>query len=374
MTHASRELVGQSAAIRTLEEDLRSAARSDAKVLITGESGVGKEIAARLVHTLGARARFPMTTINCAGVPDTLLESEFFGHTRGSFTGAYRDRDGLLETANRGTVFLDEVGEMSLRMQGLLLRFLETGEVQRVGSTRADDHLDVRVIAASNRSLEAEIAKGAFREDLFYRLNVIRLHVPPLRDRLDDVPLLVLHFIEQFSAQYQLPHVEMTPEALDVLRSHSWPGNVRELRNVVERTIVRLKGGTITRDDLPIELLRPRMPPAAGGAMPKAAASTSEQLFDRMVKGGESFWAVAFEPFMARDLTRRHLRELVARGLEQTCGSYRVLAELFNIPSGEYKRFVGLLRRHQCHLPFQRFRKPMVKAETTRVTDEDVAV
>src|SRR5262245_4257594 len=162
MDSRSRELVGQTPLVRSLDEDIHCAARSDAKVLITGESGVGKEVAAQLVHARSRRARFPMTTINCAGVPDTLLESEFFGHTRGRFTRAHRDRPGLLEAADRGTVFLDEIGEMSLRMQGLLLRFLETGEVQRVGSARTDNHVDVRIIAASNRSLEDEVDKKAF--------------------------------------------------------------------------------------------------------------------------------------------------------------------------------------------------------------------
>jgi DNA-binding NtrC family response regulator len=362
----SRELVGQTPVVRTLDEDIESAARSDAKVLITGESGVGKEVAAHLVHARSRRARFPMMTINCAGVPDTLLESEFFGHTRGSFTGAYQDRAGLLEASDRGTVFLDEIGEMSLRMQGLLLRFLETGEVQRIGSTRTDHRVDVRIIAASNRSLETEVERKAFREDLFYRLNVVRLHVPPLRERLEDLPLLVRFFVEQFTRHYQLQSIQMAPDVMEVLSGHSWPGNIRELKNVVERSIVRLKGTTITCADLPPELRRIRALTAVGtapGAASMAEPRTSDRLFDRMVTGGESFWAVAYEPFMARDLTRRHLRELVARGLEQTCGNYKVLAELFHIRPEDYKRFVALLRRHQCHVPFQQFRKPMAKAE-----------
>jgi len=359
------ELVGQTSIVRTLDDDIDAAARSDAKVLITGESGVGKDVAAQLIHSRSRRARFPMTTINCAGVPDTLLESEFFGHTRGSFTGAYRDRPGLLESADRGTVFLDEIGEMSLRMQGLLLRFLETGEIQRVGSTRTDNRVDVRIVAASNRSLEAEVEKKTFREDLFYRLNVVRLHVPPLRERKEDLPLLVRHFVDQFTRQYQLAPIQMEPDVMDVLHGHSWPGNVRELKNVVERSIVRLKGHTITCADLPPELRRIRaLSSVAPEGTPAAAPRTSDLLFDRIVTGGESFWTVAYHPFMARDLTRRHLRELVARGLEQTCGNYKVLAELFNIPADDYKRFIALLRRHQCHVPFQQFRRPMAKAES----------
>jgi len=358
----TRELVGDNPNLRTLVDDIVAAAGSDAKVLITGESGVGKEVAAHLVHTRSRRARFPMTTINCAGVPDTLLESEFFGHARGSFTGAYHDRPGLLETADRGTVFLDEVGEMSLRMQGLLLRFLETGEIQRVGSNRTDRRVDVRIIAASNRLLEAEVGAKKFREDLFYRLNVVRLHIPPLRERLDDLPLLVAHFVEQFARQYNLPPISVASDLMDVLAQYSWPGNVRELKNVVERSIVRLRGTMITIADLPAEMRRIRALAAVSPASsPLTPRRMSDELFDRMVAGGESFWAVAFEPFMSRDLTRRDLRELVARGLEETCGNYKVLAQLFHVPPQDYKRFVALLRRHQCHVPFQQFRKPMVK-------------
>ncbi|MGH9408582.1 MAG: sigma 54-interacting transcriptional regulator, partial [Vicinamibacterales bacterium] len=181
-------LIGTSDAIRKAEEDIASAAPSSAKVLITGETGVGKEVVARLIHGRSARRLCPMVTVNCAGVPDTLLESELFGHDRGSFTGAYRDKPGLLEAAGNGTVFLDEVGEMSARMQAVLLRFLETGELQRVGTNRAQTRVDVRVIAATNRDLLAQVASGAFREDLYYRLNVIRIAMPPLRERREDVP------------------------------------------------------------------------------------------------------------------------------------------------------------------------------------------
>src|SRR5262245_60662218 len=200
----SGELIGSSLLTRSLDEEIRMAARSDAKVLITGESGVGKEVAAQLVHTRSNRAHAPLVVINCAGVPDTLLESEFFGHVRGSFTGAYRDRPGFLEQADRGTVFLDEIGEMSLRLQGLLLRFLETGEIQRVGGAVTERRVNVRVIAASNRALEDEVDKKNFREDLFYRLNVVRLKVAPLRERPSDVPVLARHFVEKFGRQYGL--------------------------------------------------------------------------------------------------------------------------------------------------------------------------
>src|SRR5437660_4263519 len=184
------KLVGASPALSEIEQEIDCAARSDAKVLITGESGVGKDIVARLIHQRSRRTG-SFVTINCAGVPDSLLESELFGHVRGSFTGAYRDKPGLVSMADQGSLFLDELGEMSLRMQALLLRFVETGEIQRVGSERIDGRVDVRIIAATNRNLQERIESKDFREDLYYRLNVIRLEIPPLRARGEDVMLLL---------------------------------------------------------------------------------------------------------------------------------------------------------------------------------------
>ena len=190
------ELIGTSAAIVELAQEIERVARSDAKVLITGESGVGKELVAHAIHQPAARARIARSSRSTApGLPETLLESELFGHVKGSFTGAYRDKPGKLEMADGGTIFLDEIGEMTLRMQGLLLRFLETGELQKVGADRAAGRVNVRVIAATNRNLRDMIAQGTFREDLFYRLNVIHLTVPPLRERREDIPALIEHFL-----------------------------------------------------------------------------------------------------------------------------------------------------------------------------------
>src|SRR5919204_3153030 len=193
------QLVGVSRQIVELREEIERVARSDAKILITGESGVGKEVVASCVHAASPRAGQSFIAVNCGGLPETLLESELFGHVRGSFTGAYRDKPGKLELAHDGTVFLDEIGEMTLRMQGLLLRFLETGELQKVGADGGGRRVNVRVIAATNRNLRDMISKGTFREDLFYRLNVIHIVVPPLRDRREDIPALVDQFLAHFS-------------------------------------------------------------------------------------------------------------------------------------------------------------------------------
>jgi transcriptional regulator with GAF, ATPase, and Fis domain len=189
----------------TLKEEIAQVANSDAKVLITGESGVGKELVARAIQSQGPRAARPFVVVNCAALPETLLESEFFGHVKGSFTGAYRDKPGKLEIADTGTVFLDEIGEMTLRMQSLMLRFLETGELQKVGAERSERVVNVRVIGATNRDLRKLITEGLFREDLFYRLNVITLLVPPLRERKEDVPILIEHFLKRFTAIADCP-------------------------------------------------------------------------------------------------------------------------------------------------------------------------
>ena len=348
-------LVGVSAAIRSVEEEIDHAARCDAKVLITGESGVGKEIVARLIHDGSARSRGPLITINCAGFPDSLLESELFGHVKGSFTDAHRDKRGWLEAANGGTIFMDEVGEMSLRMQALLLRFLETGEIQRVGADRRLPPVDVRVITATHRRLVEHIADKTFREDLYYRLNVVHIEVAPLRERREDVVVLFNHFLHIFCDSYQLPVPEVTPDAVNALTGYAWPGNVRELRNVAERLALRCREGRINLDMLPIEVTRERRAPASSSPA-VVAPSGSQVILDRILNHGASFWSEVYEPFMARDLTRQDVRELVRLGLEHTRGNYKMLVAHFNMPPEDYKKFLNFLRKYQCHVPFQRFR------------------
>ena len=348
-------LVGVGAAIRAVEEEIHHAARCDAKVLVTGESGVGKEIVARLIHERSNRNRGPLVTINCAGFPDTLLESELFGHVKGSFTDAHRDKRGWLEAAAGGTIFMDEVGEMSLRMQALLLRFLETGEIQRVGADRKLPPVDVRVITATHRRLLEHIADKTFREDLYYRLNVVHIEVPPLRDRREDIFVLLNHFLRIFSETHHMPVPEVSQEAVVHLTSYYWPGNVRELRNVAERLVLRCRDGRITVDMLPIEIVREQRQ-AAAPAIVTPVNTIASGLFDRMAKEGASFWSEVYEPFMARDLTRHDVRELVRLGLEHTRGNYKMLVACFNMPPEDYKKFLNFLRKYQCHVPFQRFR------------------
>ena len=346
-------LIGQSPAIGAVREEIEYAARCDAKVLVTGESGVGKEIVARLIHAGSERRHNSLVTVNCAALTESLLETELFGHVRGSFTGAHRDRTGVLEQAHRGTVFMDEIGETTPRMQGLLLRFLETGEIQRVGSERTEARVNVRVIAATNRNLSDGVAAGTFREDLFYRLNVIQLHLPPLRDRLEDVQALLSNFLTMFAAQYQMPVPVVADDAMAMLESYGWPGNVRELKNVAERLVVRSRNGRIDLADLPTTVMRAPTPIATSGIATRGA---EDLLYDKMVMQRESFWSAVYTPFMSRDLTRDMLRALVRKGLEQTGGNYKILTELFNMPAGDYKRFLNFLMKHHCHVAFQQFR------------------
>jgi DNA-binding NtrC family response regulator len=251
---------------------------------------------------------------------------------------------------------MDEVGEMSLRMQAMLLRFLETGEIQRVGSDRRLPPVDVRVITATNRRLLDAMADKTFREDLYYRLNVVHIEIPPLRDRREDVPPLLRHFLGAFAESHRRTLPELTTEAMEQLMAYRWPGNVRELKNVAERLVLKSKTGRIEADMLPAEVLRcHRQAPSHAVASP-AVPAVHEELFARLTVGLESFWSAVYEPFMVRDLTRQTLRELVSLGLQQTRGNYRMLVTMFNMQEKDYKRFLHFLRKYQCHVPFQEFR------------------
>ena len=243
------QIVGKSFAIRQLLERVERVAPTDARVLVTGENGTGKELVGRAIHRLSPRANATFIEVNCAAIPSELIESELFGHMKGSFTGAYEDRAGKFELANQGTLFLDEIGDMSLAAQAKVLRALQEGLVTRVGGAKPIK-VDVRVLAATNKDLEEEIRQGRFREDLYYRLNVIPLHVPPLRERREDIPLLVQHFVNQNTRESALRPRSFAPEAVERLQRLDWPGNVRELRNTVERLLILAPRDTVTADDV----------------------------------------------------------------------------------------------------------------------------
>jgi transcriptional regulator with GAF, ATPase, and Fis domain len=346
-------LIGASEPMQQLRRDLARIGRYDTKVLITGESGVGKELVAETIHRLSLRASRPMAAVNCAGLSETLLESELFGHVKGAFTGAYRDKPGTLELADRGTIFLDEVGEMTLRMQGLLLRFMEVGELQKVGSDNAVKRVNVRVVAATNRDLRQRVKEGHFREDLFYRLNVLNVSVPPLRERTEDVPALLDYFFATFARHHGIRSPQIRPEALGALVAYDWPGNVRELRNVVERLVV--SGHELIRaEDLPMEIPTAVRPRPVNRETPRPVV---DNLMNDMLVGRSSFWNAVYPLFMNRDITREDLRELIRRGLESTRGSYKIVAERFNMDAEDYKRFMSFLRKHDCQVAFQPYRR-----------------
>jgi len=271
-------IIGSSVSMIALRQQLAIAAPTDGRVLIYGESGTGKELVAHALHFQSLRNNEPFVEVNCAAIPDELIESELFGHVKGAFTGASSDKIGKLEKADGGTLFLDEVGDMSLKTQSKVLRALEAQRFEPVGADSTVD-VDVRIIAATNKNLNEEIQKGNFREDLFYRLNVIPFYVPSLRERIDDIPVLTEFFIGEFSKLYGRPPKELTPESMQLLVAHSWPGNVRELKNLAERLVIMTTAKIIEVCHLPADLLK------ANGLVkdPVAAKSLSEarMAFDR---------------------------------------------------------------------------------------------
>ena len=348
--HEGPVLVGTSEALQDICLLARQVAAGDAKVLVTGESGVGKELVARLIHQWSPRVRQPFVALNCAGLTETLLESELFGHVKGSFTDAYRDKIGKLQEADGGTVFLDEVAEMSLRMQAMVLRFLENGEVQPVGADDKRRRVDVRVIAATNKNLPDEVASGRFREDLLYRLAVVHIDVPPLRDRRADIRALVEHTL----ARAPRP-IRLTEEVLRALEAYRWPGNVRELQNVVERLVWTIKGELVVPDDLPPHI-RPGRP---GAVIPvrERRRQPADDLFKAITDGSLEFWDHVHPLFLDRDMTRHDLRELVRRALAATQGNYRAVVRLFRMPDSDYKRFLNFLGTHDCVVDFRPYRR-----------------
>jgi DNA-binding NtrC family response regulator len=387
-------LVGDSPGARRLHDEIAGAARTHAKVLIVGETGVGKEVVARRIHALSARRDAPFLAVNCSGIAESLLESELFGHTRGSFTGANRDTAGLLRQANRGTLFLDELGEMSGRMQAVLLRFTETGEIQPVGAERPAGRVDVRLITATNRDLPAQIAEGAFRQDLYYRLNVIHIVVPPLRDRGEDIMPLVRYYLERAGAAHRLSVPAISPDAAQLLVVYRWPGNIRELKNITERLVLAEPAGVITPDHLPAEIRddlgipAPATGGAGGAALPPNTAGVfyrskaptvmdaalSDRALDRVAElwnrmaAGEDFWCVVHAAFKARELTRTELAAVIDRGLQTTGGSYTGLLKVFNLPPGDYKRFHAFLYQQECNLPVALYRKRRTSRSRTVTT------
>jgi len=358
-------VVGGSPGLKRVVDIARRIAPGNAKVLITGESGVGKDVIARLIHANSARAEQRYVALNCASFSESLLESELFGHAKGSFTGAFRDRVGKLQWAHRGTIFLDEIGEMSLRMQAMLLRFLENGEVQPVGSDAPTLHVDVRVIAATNRDLLAMVSRGEFREDLLYRIRVAHVDIPPLRDRREDIRPLVQHILAR-SGQV----MTVSAPALAALEAYRWPGNIRELQNVVEQMIAMSDGVVLGVDQLPHSVAAVDRVALAPGR--ERRRRIADDIFEKLTTGGYQFWEHVYPAFISRDLTRADLRQLVAKGLTASGGNYRGALRLFGMPDADYKRFLNFLSSHDCTVDFRDYR-PSTRGTTLGGADPLVA-
>ena len=335
-------------------------AASNVKVLITGESGVGKDVFARLIHSRSPRCAEPFVALNCAGVAETLLESELFGHVKGSFTGAYRDKVGSFEQAHRGTIFLDEIGDMGPRMQALLLRFLETGELRRVGSDSHSTRVDVRIVSATNRDLRAMVNKGQFRDDLLYRIDVTRIEIPPLRERSQDIPELVFHLMAKCGGS-----LTFSAAAMRLLESYRWPGNVRELQNVVEQLVSLVSGRPVEPADLPRTIVASHRD--YKHVMPDRRRSIAADLYDGLTSGGMRFWDDVHTLFTNRDITRADLRQLIRRGLAMSGGNYRGLLELFGMEQDDYKRLLNFLAAHDCRVEAKEF-KPAARAADSSAT------
>ena len=294
-TYSFKNIVGKSPAMAQVFELVKKAARSEANILIRGESGTGKELIARAIHAQSPRAREAFVPVDCASLPEPLLESELFGHERGAFTGAVRTKLGMFEVAHRGTIFMDEIGDLPLSLQAKLLRVLQERQVRRVGGTTMIE-VDARLVSATNRDLAEAVKQGSFREDLFYRVHVIAIALPPLRERTGDIPLLAYHFLRRYNRNRETPVEEISTEALALLEGYSWPGNVRELQNVIERACALTEGPRIERHDLP--------EPLRGGGGRRAALPRLPGK-DLPMKVAKAEWLRTFE--------REYLVELLHR-------------------------------------------------------------
>ena len=308
------ELIGESPVMRELKDQISMAAPTDGWVLITGENGTGKEVVARELHAHSKRAHSPFVAVNCAAIPEELIESELFGHEKGSFTGALQTRRGKFEGADGGIIFLDEIGDMSLRTQAKILRILQEHSFERVGGTETLE-VNVRVIAATNKDLETEMAAGRFREDLYYRLNVIPFHVPPLRERGDDIPQLVEHFLQRFAAENGKPRPKVTDAALQQLVAYAWPGNVRELQNIVERLVLMTPAEEIGVEDLPAQLTAPerekRLRGLATEKLAEARAAFEREFLEEKLRENRGNISRTAEVVgLARETLSRKLRNL----------------------------------------------------------------
>jgi len=314
---AKYEIIGNSQAIQALKSDIERAAPSNSWVLITGENGTGKELVSRNIHLQSNRSGKSFIEVNCAAIPEELIESELFGHEKGAFTGAHQRKAGKFDMADKGTIFLDEIGDMSLKTQAKILPLHQEKSFERVGGTE-NITVDVRVIAATNKDLKEEVSKGRFREDLFYRLNVIPFHVPPLRERREDVPLLLSHFLKEFARETAREVPVISKEAVEILCAYRWPGNVRELRNMVERLVIMARSNTITPEDIPSNI-KGAQPAQSGNLFSGSLLKEARRDFERefIMRKLKEFGGNIARTAEAIGIERSHLyRKIKSYGIE----------------------------------------------------------
>ena len=331
-------LIGKSKDIKKIKKFINIVSRSKNCSLISGETGVGKELVAREIHKHSIKGDGPFVVVDSPAIPDTLFESELFGYKKGSFTDAKQDKKGLIEEANNGTIFFDEIGDLPLFLQAKLLRVIENKELRRIGETRARQ-VDVRYIFATNRNLKEEMKRGRFRKDLYFRISVLKIHIPPLRERKEDIPLLIDYFLEKENKERK-DNKTITKQALIKLMKYDFPGNIRELQNIITRAYEIAEGREIREEHIEFE-------EDLEEKASKKRFISPQELFKEMVERRKSFWETVHRPFLERELNRREVKEIINLGLKQTNGSYKELCKLFNIREGEYKRFLNILRIHK---------------------------
>jgi len=325
-------LSGKSKSIIEVNRLIHKASRNDYPVLISGETGVGKSMAAECIHRLSRRRNNSFLYQGCSNIPTELFESEFFGHEKGSFTGAVGRKIGKIEIASGGSFFLDDVSDLSLQSQSKLLHFLDGGKFSRLGG-KEEIEVDVRIITASNKDLKKEIKEGRFREDLYFRINVFEIYIPSLRERRVDIPLLIEEILKEANERNKMNR-KISPSALERILDYDFPGNIRELKNIVSRAFIMEEGNTIQANNIDFKFKENK------------EGDIVKDLYHQMVSLGKNFWEVIHKPFLQRDLNRREVKEIIALGLKKTRGSYKNLLFLFNAGEGkkDYKRFMDILR------------------------------
>jgi DNA-binding NtrC family response regulator len=348
----STDMIGRSEAMERLFQRIASVAASPMDVLVTGESGTGKELVARALHRSGRRASGKFIPLDCGSLSDTLVESELFGYRKGAFTGASESRPGLFEAAHGGILFLDEITNLSLKLQGKLLRVLQEREVRRLGETDPRK-IDVQIIAATNRDLAEEARTGRFRNDLYYRLNSLEIQVPSLRERIGDIPLLIDSFLARAAESEGGREKVFSPEALQVLCDYHYPGNIRELKNVVQGCYYLTPGRVIGVEQLPLKVrgVKKSRPVSLEGR------EESLQIYRRIIKGEGTFEELVRIPFLKRQVGSPCIQEVMHLALQKANGRYREAFRLLKIPDQEYTTMMIFLRRHDCYLNYRLYRR-----------------